>query len=368
VTAGGGKRPIRVLIVEDSAVVRLLLVDIISRDPRLEVAAAVESAEEALRILASARPDVISLDIRLPGMNGFEATRRIMAERPTPIVVVSASVESEDLKISMNALRAGALSVVEKPVSPASAGYAAIAGRLCRQLVIMSDVPVIRLSAGHRQPQPWIQPSRTNTRTGQAPPPLPAGSYRCLGIVASTGGPNAVATVLQGLGAEYSLPVFLVQHITPSFLAGFVSWLEDTVSMPVVFATEGERPRAGHVYVSPPERHLELIGDRLHISNEAPLDGQRPSGTRLLRSLALNHGPHAMAVVLTGMGDDGAAGLKAIRDEGGFTVAEDESTAVVYGMPAAAARLDAACELLPLPAIGPRLRGMTRQEHAIHVR
>src|SRR3546814_8442320 len=114
------------------------------------MAAAVESAEEALRILASVRPDVISLDIRLPGMNGFEATRRIMAERPTPIVVVSASVESEDLKISMNALRAGALSVVEKPVSPASAGSAAIAERLCRQLVIMSDVPVIRLSADHR--------------------------------------------------------------------------------------------------------------------------------------------------------------------------------------------------------------------------
>src|SRR3546814_14948328 len=123
-TTGSGKRPIRVLVVEDSAVVRLLLVDIISRDPRLEMAAAVESAEEALRILASVRPDVISLDIRLPGMNGFEATRRIMAERPTPIVVVSASVESEDLQISMNALPAGALSVVNKPVSSSSAGYA----------------------------------------------------------------------------------------------------------------------------------------------------------------------------------------------------------------------------------------------------
>src|SRR3546814_5072849 len=135
------------------------------------MAAAVESAEEALRILASVRPDVISLDIRLPGMNGFEATRRIMAERPTPIVVVSASVESEDLKISMNALRARAISVVAKPVSTASGGYAAIAERLCRQLVIMSDVPVIRLSADHRQPRPWLSAQRAHPRAGKAPAP-----------------------------------------------------------------------------------------------------------------------------------------------------------------------------------------------------
>jgi two-component system chemotaxis response regulator CheB len=358
--------PIRVLVVEDSAVVRILLTEIIERDPRLTLVAAVSSAEEALQQLGTLKPDVISLDIRLPGMDGFEATRRIMAERPTPIVVVSASVEAEDLKISMNALRAGALSVVEKPVSPVSAGYAAIADRLCRQLVIMSDVPVIRLPAPRERhvPRPITIP--------EAPPSIlrgvPAGGYRVLGIVASTGGPNAVATVLQSLGKGYPLPVLLVQHITASFLPGFVMWLNDTVPLPTSFAKDGELPKPGHVYVSPPDHHLLLDGEFMRISDQHPVDGQRPSGTLLLQSMARSLGRRGIAVVLTGMGDDGALGLKAVFDSGGFTLAEDESTAVVYGMPAVAARIGAVCEQLPLPQIGPRLLQKTPPELAANVR
>src|ERR1700686_3276581 len=135
---------IRVLIVEDSQVIREFLQHIIARDPRLEVAGAVESAEEALRVFGQSAPDVVSMDIRLPGMNGFEATRWIMSENPTPIVVVSASVGAEDLKITMNALRAGALAVVEKPVGTTHADYEILAERLCTQLVIMSQVKVVR--------------------------------------------------------------------------------------------------------------------------------------------------------------------------------------------------------------------------------
>lgn len=357
-----GARKIRVLIVEDSQTMRLLLERIVGDDHRLEIAASVASAEEALRILPTIRPDVISLDIRLPGMNGFDATRRIMAELPTPIVVVSASVEAEDLKISMNALSAGALTVVEKPSGASSTDYAVLAERLCRQLVIMSDVPVIRQrnsSRRHMSPAPSPRAERAPSAVGAFP-----GSYRALGIVASTGGPNAVLAVLRALGADYPLPILLVQHITPSFLGGFVAWLNDLCPEEVRIAREGEALMRGCVYVPPPDRHMELDGWLLRLVDGPPVSSQKPSGTVMLQSMARSLGRRALGVVLTGMGDDGAAGLKMLRDAGGHTIAEDESTAVVYGMPAVAVRLGAAAEQLPLHLIGDRLRELSRSEQA----
>ncbi len=349
-------RKIRVMIVEDSPTMRLLLEQIIGADRRLEVAASVGSAEEALRLLPAVRPDVISLDIRLPGMNGLEATRHIMADQPTPIVVVSASVEAEDLKISMNALSAGALTVVEKPAGLAHADHSALVDRLCRQLVLMSDVPVIRQ---RRAPSP---PRATKTPTGAAPSPaMPwSGSYEALGIVASTGGPNAIVTLLRALGSDYPLPILVVQHITSSFLAGFAAWLEDMGSFKVVIANDETVPLPGHVYLPAEDRHMELCGRRLRVTDGAPVCNQKPSGTVLFRSLAQSLGSRALAVLLTGMGDDGAEGLRAVRDAGGYTIAEDASTAVVYGMPAVAARLGAAVEQLPLWGIGARLREISQ--------
>jgi len=352
------KPRIRVLIVEDSTVARMLIEEVIGNDPRLEVAASVSTAEEALSILASVRPDVISLDVRLPGMNGLEATRHIMAEQPTPIVIVSASVESEDLKISMNALRAGALAVVEKPTSVTNAEYAIIADRLCRQLVIMSDVSVIR-QRGKRVPS--LAPMAADG--GQTAPAIsPVGGYLALGIVASTGGPNAVTTILQALGADYPLPILLVQHITPSFLDGFVNWLRGVCPFKVAIAQQEQAIAPGSVYVPPMERHLELVGRRLRIGEGPPESGQKPSGTVLLRSMARSLGSRALGVLLTGMGEDGAEGLKAIYDSGGHTIAEDQTTAVVYGMPAAAVRLHAVREQLPLHRIGGRLREIAQAE------
>lgn len=341
-------KKIRVLIVEDSRVVREFLECVIGQDPRLQVAAAVGSAEEALRLLPRLSPDVISMDIRLPGMNGFEATQRIMAEKPTPIVVVSSSVEAEDLKISMNALRAGALTVLEKPVGTSHASYEMLAERLCTQLVIMSQVKVIRQYRG-RTP-----------RLGRESIPKPSpesscGPWRVLGVTASTGGPNALATLLGGLPPTFPLPILLVQHITDSFLGGFVSWLNDVCPLSVKLAQEGVIPAAGEVLVPPPDYHLLLQGGRLRLSRAEMVCMQRPSGTVLFESMAESLGSQALGVLLTGMGEDGADGLLKIRQAGGYTLAEDESTAVVYGMPAAAVRLGAVCESLPLPAIAPRL-------------
>jgi two-component system chemotaxis response regulator CheB len=348
------RKRIRVMIVEDSRPVREMLEYIIGNDPRLEVAASVGSAEDALRKLHTVSPDVISMDIRLPGMNGFEATQRIMAEKPTPIVVVSASVESEELKISMNALRAGALSVMEKPVSTSHRDYADLAERLCTQLVIMSEVRVIRQRVRRHLALQTTMPAAI---AAPAPPMIPpaAGTFQMLGIVASTGGPNALVKLLTDLGSNVSVPVLLVQHITPSFLKGFVSWLDGISPLPVREATDGQLPKPGHIYVAPADVHLVVDRGRLHLDHSAPVCVQRPSGTVLFRSMARSLGSKCLGVLLTGMGEDGAAGLAAIREAGGYTIAEDESTAVVYGMPAAAVSMGAVCESLPLDEIAGRV-------------
>lgn len=339
-------KKIRVMIIEDSEVVRTLIEDIIRRDPRLEVAASVASAEEGLRLLRKAAPDVISLDIRLPGMNGFEATQRIMSERPTPIVVVSASVEKEDLKISINALKAGALAILEKPVGAARSDYQTLADQLCTQLAIMSEVKVIRQR-------------RALAHTAAARPPvardLRAGAFHVIGVVASTGGPNALERLLGGLPSHFPLPILVVQHITASFLDGFSAWLDDVCPLPTAIARDGEAPAAGRVYLAPADGHLKIKSGRIWLDPGPPVSNQRPSGTALFESLAREYGSRALGILLTGMGDDGAKGLLELRSAGGHTLAEDESTAVVYGMPSAAVNLGAVCESLPLDDIPGRV-------------
>jgi two-component system chemotaxis response regulator CheB len=342
------------MIVEDSTVVRRLLAHIVSTDPRLNLAAAVASAEEALQELPRVKPDVISMDIRLPGMDGLEATRRIMTEQPTPIVVIADSVRDSTFGISMNALRAGALSVVEKPVGIETGGYEQIADTIRTQLYIMSQVPVIRqrgiLAARPRLPQAELV---------QRPPQHPA----VLAIAASTGGPPALAQVLGALPAQCPMPVLLVQHMGAAFMEGFAQWLDGLVPMKVSLAQDGEVPQPGRVYVAPGDRHLLLSPQGvLRLSNEKPLASQRPSATLLFRSVAAAAGDLGLGVLLTGMGEDGAVGLTEMRRAGAYTITEHESTAVVYGMPAAAVRLGGSSLSLPLPAIGPRLAQLARRE------
>ncbi|SFG68703.1 two-component system, chemotaxis family, response regulator CheB [Methylobacterium gossipiicola] len=341
---------VRVMLVEDSLVVRQLLIHIVGRDARLEIVAAVASGEEALAALATARPDVISMDIRLPGIDGLETTRRIMAEQPTPIVVVADAVEDSSLRISMNALRAGALSVVEKPVATTHAGYEAVATQICTQLRIMADVPVIRRRAIGAE---WAGKARDFS----APPPVPRGAAPSLvAIAASTGGPPALARVIGALPLDFPLPVLVVQHMGAAFMEGFAAWLNGVVGLSVTLAREGERPEAGRVYVAPGDRHLELSPcGTLRITDAAPVGGQRPAATALFRSLARNAGARGVGVLLTGMGEDGAAGLLDMRRAGAITVAEDESTAVVFGMPAAAIRMGAAGHVLPLDRVAAHL-------------
>lgn len=346
-------RKVKVLIIEDSKVVRLLLEETVRSDPRLEIAASVSSAEEGLELLPDILPDVISLDIRLPGMNGLEATLKIMSEHPVPIVVISSSVEKEDLKISMNALKAGALAILEKPSGVDHADYKEMAGQICDQLFLMSQVKVIR----QRRPSVCL---------GGAMPArkfLPrAAPFEMVGIAASTGGPAALEKLLSGLPSGFPAPILLVQHITAGFLEGFAAWLEDVSSFPVSIVRGGEIPAPSRVYMAPADFHLILKSGRLALSSEPPFLSQRPSGTVLFRTMAREMGRRVIGVILTGMGEDGAEGLLEIKRAGGYVIAEARSTAVVYGMPEVAVRLGAVDESLPVDAIAPRLAELFSQK------
>ncbi|MEQ9328187.1 MAG: chemotaxis protein CheB, partial [Rhodospirillales bacterium] len=343
----------------DSEVVATILEQIYNEDARLEVVSVVRSGEQALERLKNVAPDVISLDIRLPGMDGIEVAKRIMEERPTPIVVVAASVDERESGISMNALRAGALAVVEKPVGMTNSDYDDMAAKLCRQLVLMSDVNLVRRRPTG-EPTSWFSPA-PGKLNGQRLRSYSAGHrFRAIGIAASTGGPNALVQVLGGLPADVPVPIMLVQHMTPSFLEGFVDWLAGIVPQKVVVAANGERPVAGTVYVAPPDRHLCVVRDRLQCVAAPHVAGQRPSGTVLLETMARNYGTGCIGIVLTGMGSDGARGLKEVFDAGGYTIVEDETTSIVFGMPGAAVSLGAAAIKLPLPEIADHLTRVMR--------
>ncbi|MBS4074466.1 response regulator [Ameyamaea chiangmaiensis] len=333
------------MVVEDSAVVRTLLCRLIEQDPRLRLAGAVESAEEALAVLPRLKPDVISMDVHLPGMDGLVATREIMARQPTPIVIVSdawSGGTAAKAGLTMEALRSGALTVIEKPRLSAI-----VAGDLARgfttQLSIMSQVPVVRRRLA---PPPSAVMGPTCALGGRP--------VRLLVMAASTGGPPAFERVLRALPADFPLPIVLVQHMGAPFLDGFASWLDGLVGLDVRLARPGDMPRPGLVLVAPGDGELRLgAGGVVRIDPVAPgaRPGPCPSADLLFHSAVERFGASVMGVLLTGMGRDGASGLAAIHRAGGPTIAEDARTAVVFGMPRAAIEMNAASLVLPLDLI-----------------
>lgn len=361
-----GSRRIRVLVVEDSPVIQQLLSHVIGADPRLEVAGIASSGEQALRMIERSAPDVVSLDIRLPGIDGFEVTSRIMRQNPLPIVVVASDVR--DLDIPMRALQAGALAVVEKPGSMARADYQTVAHHLCTQLVIMSQVKVIRhrITARPARPATGAAPSDGAADGGLPEAAVAADGrprrFRAVGLVASTGGPAALARVLKDLPTGFPLPVFVVQHMGAPFMAGFASWLGTVSPLPVRLGEAGLVPRPGTVYVAPGDRHMLVDGGSIRLSNAPLVCGQRPSGEELFRSMARAYGASGIGVLLTGMGEDGARGLVDMHKVGAYTIAEHASTAVIHSMPGTAVRLGGAVEELPLDRVAGRLLQLTSDD------
>ena len=305
---------IRVLVAEDSAVARELLVALLEQDPMLRVVGTARDGLEAVAEAERLRPDVILMDVHMPRMNGFEATRRIMERVPTPIVIVSASISREEVALTFEALKAGALTVVDKPGGPDHPKHAESARRLVETVKLMAEVKVVRRWPRGERPAP------------PAPPAVKADrKIRLIAIGASTGGPQVVAEILRGLPREFGAPILVVQHIAPGFTEGLVEWLGQGTPLAVRLAEAGESVRPGTVYVARNGVQMGITGDgRIRLTKEPAEDGFCPSASYLFQSVAQAYGRAAVGILLTGMGRDGARGLLRLREAGGLTIAQDE--------------------------------------------
>lgn len=349
-----------VLIVEDSAVVREFLVHLISSDPGLHVVATARNGVEAIEAVKQWRPDVITMDINMPRMNGFDATRRIMETSPTPIVIVSGSWDPEEVATSFRAVEAGALAVMPRPSGIGHPNHAAMAANLIQTVKLMAEVKVVRRWGR----TPHEAPAVTALDSDPARTPLIPGEVQAVAIGASTGGPPVLQTILSRLPKTFPAPVFIVQHMAAGFMQGFTEWLGQSSSLPVSIAVHGQGAVPGSAYVAPDGFHMQVQRGRcISLVGDPPEHGLRPSVSSLFRSVARACGPDAVGVLLTGMGKDGAAELKMMRDAGAVTIAQDKESSVVHGMPGEALKLDAASYVLSPEQIAVALASLASRNH-----
>lgn len=356
--------PIKVFLVDDSPVALIVLKRIFASSGEVEVVGTSHTAKQALALIPTLKPDVICTDFHMPQMDGLEFTREIMATCPRPILVISTAVQPEDTYNVFQLLNAGAVDVFPKPQSGLLNENSFLARDLIRKVKILSGVRVFtrrnRPSESHHR----ANSSQTLTSKLSSPPAsvstpsLTSKPIRMIGIGASTGGPQALHQILTQLPAHLSAPVICIQHISEGFLQGLVNWLNLQCSLSVQIARNGEIPKNGTVYFAPERYHLEMDRQGRFLYTDAPpLAGHRPSITVTFRSLARYYGDRCVGILLTGMGRDGADGMAAIAQSRGITIAQDEASSVVFGMPKEAIALGAAHQILAVDTIASVLLG-----------
>ena len=293
-------------------------------------------------------PDIITMDIQMPRMDGLEATRKIMTLVPTPILVISGSAYANDTRGAFNAIQAGALTVIEKPRGMGEQDYEAVREDLLSTIRTMAGVKVIGRKSGMK-------------KDGVGPMTAMLLDYftnpvRVVAIGASTGGPPVLMDLFSSLPKDFSIPIMVVQHILPSFVEGMVDWLNSRSALPISIATEYTKVLPGHIYMSPGDYHLTVnSGGFIHLDNSEPVHGQRPSATRLFDSVARVFGGNSIGIILTGMGEDGVEGLTSMSKAGAHIIAQNAATSVVFGMPGAAVKRNIVNEVLPPEEITARL-------------
>lgn len=332
---------LRIVVVDDSAVARRLLTRILESDPDIRVVGEAEDGERAVALADRLRPDVMTMDIHMPVMDGLEAIRTIMERRPVPIVVATSSADPRDTDLAFHAVQAGALALVEKPKGPGNEEYAAQANVLISTVKEMAGIKLVT-----RRPRtPDLQPERLVERPRSSRADVAA-------IGASTGGPSALATILGSLPSNLPIPILVVQHISEGFDLGFARWLDSVTPLRVSLAEHLKPLRPGEVIVAPNGRHLGVTRDlKAFLDESGPLEGHRPSASYLFQSVARSCGARGLGVILTGMGSDGSPGLLELKRSGGLVIAQDQATSVVYGMPARSIEAGAVDRVVPLDEI-----------------
>lgn len=382
-----GNNVIRVLVVDDSPVARELLVYLLNGDPRLQVIGLAADGEQAVAAAERLKPDVITMDIHLPKLDGFGATRRIMETCPTRIVMVTGTSIPHEVVETFRALEAGALTVLAKPPGIGHPGHKAAADELLQTIKLMSEVQVVkRWARAHQASKAATAPAMPNGRGGESPSaqaPAPAAGLvrpmpsiaahpaspgadtreiRMVAIGASTGGPLVLQAILAGLAPGFGAPILIVQHISAGFTAGFAEWLGRATKFPVQVARRDEFAMPGIAYVAPDGLHMTIQANGTIAFNEEPAEyGLRPSVSHLFRSIANTFGSRAVGILLTGMGRDGARELKMMQQAGALTIVQDRESAVIYGMPGEALRLDAADHVLRPELIATTLNRLVRR-------
>lgn len=345
------RRPIRVLVADDSLTMRSYLGQMIAAAPGLEVAGEARDGAEAITMTEALLPDVISMDIRMPTLDGLAAIRQIMARRPTPTVVVSSLVESE-VDLSFQALEAGALAVLPKPPARQDASFAQWQRQYINALSAMAQVSVVRRWENHSAFEVSTAPVERPLKPYKADAAIDVKGARpeVVAIGASAGGPTALSELLRHLLPDYPAPIVIVQHLPDEFIDGLARWLATVTLLPVCVASDRQVLQAGTVYVAPGGGHLKIarLGNRLITTlSEDPIHQRYcPSIDVLLTSVAEVCGTTGVGIVLTGMGEDGAVGLKRLREAGGRTVAQSEASCTVFGMPGAAIARGAVQQIL----------------------
>ena len=356
---------IRVLVVEDSPTVREFLLQILRSDPAIEVVGTAETGEEALEAVARTQPDIITMDVHMPKMNGFDATRRIMETHPTPIVIVSGTTDFTDTSKAFRAIESGALAVLQKPSGAGHSDHEQGVSELIRTVKVMSEVKVVRR-------WPRSRPTEVAPETALCKEirlPTAQSQPKIVAIGASTGGPPVLQTILAGLPQNFPVPVLIVQHIAAGFTQGFVEWLAQSSSLPVHIPAHGQSVLPGQAYVAPDGLHMAIDADgRVQLRSDEPENGLRPSVACLFRSVAKAYGQSAVGVLLTGMGKDGAWELKLMKEQGAVTIAQDQDTSVVHGMPGEAIRLGGATYILPPEKIRLALTSLAGKTVSYHDR
>ena len=331
---------IKVLIVDDSKVVQEFLAHLLSSDPDIQVVGIANSGHEAIELVKVKKPDVITMDIHMPGMDGYEATRTIMETVPTPIVIVSGSSNKKEVTNTFRLLDAGALAVVIRPPGFEHSHFVESRKELIQTVKLMSEVKVVRLFPRRRKEQikpiRFVQIFENDLKRIQV-----------IAIGASTGGPMALQIILSRLPEDLPVPVLIVQHIAKGFVNGFKEWLSTTSGIKLKIAEDGEAISDGIGYIAPDNFHMGIErGNKIRFSDQPPENGLKPSVSYLFRSVAQAFGPNACGILLTGMGKDGAEELKAMKDKGAFTLVQNKESCIVFGMPGEALSIGAADQAL----------------------